>query len=462
MRRLLTPLALLLAAGWACAQPVQAPSPPASGPTAMSPSMTPDGAGVPVVTAASQRVWEQHRASLVQVRTLLRSQDSQSSVGSGFVVTPDGHLMTNYHVVSDHALDPAGHRLVYVTQDGRQGALDLLAVDVVHDLALLKPVQSGALAGRAPVAMRAASEPLARGARIFSLGNPLDVGFAVNEGAFNGLVDRSYLPILFFGGSLSPGMSGGPAVDERGRLVGVNVARRQGGEQVSFLVPAEYAAALLARGRAAAPVRASLEGAIAEQLLAYQSTLVQRFVALPWHTVDAHGVRVPVPDEAFMRCWGEASREPQGSARTLGVEQTHCSMDGGVFVSSRLETGTLAVRHEIYDGSRIGALRFSQRHSASFANESFGNRSRDLTNPQCTERSVRGEGPPLRVVVCMAAYRRLPGLYNVSVLAATLNGAEYGVLGRFDADGVGFPQASQLTSHYLNGFAWTRASPPSN
>ena len=60
---------------------------------------------------------------------------------------------------------------------------------------------------------------LARGARIFSLGNPLDVGFAVTEGGYNGLAERHYLPTLFFGGSLSPGMSGGPALDAQGRLV---------------------------------------------------------------------------------------------------------------------------------------------------------------------------------------------------------------------------------------------------
>src|SRR4029077_3549412 len=103
---------------------------------------------------------------------------------------------------------------------------------------------------------RPANEPLSQGERIYSLGNPLDVGFAVTEGTYNGLVRRSFYPQIFFGGALSGGMSGGPALDEQGRVIGINVARRVDGEQVSFLVPARFAVALLARGRDVAPIRA--------------------------------------------------------------------------------------------------------------------------------------------------------------------------------------------------------------
>ena len=155
--------------------------------------------------------------------------------------------------------------------DGQQGALQLLAFDVLHDLALLKPVDPAPLRGRGAVPFRPADGPGSepeRGARIYSLGNPLDVGFAVTEGAYNGLAERHYLPTLFFGGSLSGGMSGGPALDAQGRLVGVNVAARRDGEQVSFLVPAALAQALLARGRDAAPITQPVHAEIERQLLA--------------------------------------------------------------------------------------------------------------------------------------------------------------------------------------------------
>lgn len=101
-----------------------------------------------------RQAFAQAQASLLQVRTLLRGQDSQASVGSGFLVGEAGHLITNYHVVSRFALRPSQFRLTYVGADGREGALQLLDVDVVHDLALLKVADPSGLAGRRPLAFR--------------------------------------------------------------------------------------------------------------------------------------------------------------------------------------------------------------------------------------------------------------------------------------------------------------------
>lgn len=414
----------------------------------------------PPPSAAGQRVYEGARERLVQVRTLLRGQDSQASVGSGFLVSDDGHLITNYHVVSLAALEPKRHRLVYSTADARQGALELLAVDVVHDLALLKAVDAAPLAGRGALEFRAAARPLARGERIYALGNPLDVGFAVVEGAYNGLVERSFVPTIFFGGSLSAGMSGGPALDAAGRVIGVNVATRRDGEQVSFLVPAAPAQALFERAHAEPPATGSLYPQLAQQLLAHQQLLVDRFVELPWRGF-AHGRhRVPVPQEVFMRCWGSST--PAGS-KGLEFERADCAMDSRVFVSGALTTGHLSVRHEAYDGRQLGRWRFADRYSDSFRNESFGARTPMLTAPMCHEGEVQraaDDAPPLRAVLCLRAYRKLPGLYNMSLLVATLDGAQAGVQGRFDAHGVSHDNALRLAEHYLQGYTWQ--TPPSS
>ena len=407
------------------------------------------------VTGAGQRIYERTRPLLLQVRTLLKTQDSQSSVGSGFVVDNDGHLITNYHVISQYAMQPSRYRLVYASVDGRQGALQLLAFDVVHDLALLKPVDPAPLAGRGAVPLRPEGAVLARGARIFSLGNPLDVGFAVAEGSYNGPVDRSFLETLFFGGSLSPGMSGGPALDEQGRLVGVNVAARRDGEQVSFLVPAAPVRALLARGRGAKPITAPAWPELARQLLLHEARLSERFLALPWRSAGHPRYAIPVPQESFLRCWGRGS--PQ-AVRGLQFERSDCEMDSRIFVNATLLTGYLTVRHEAYDGSKLGPLRFAERYSASFRNEFMGRDDRHRTAPRCVERQVEGSGKagalPLKAVICLRAYKKLDGLHDMAVLVATLDGGQSGVQGRFDAHGVSFASAERLARHYLDGFAW--------
>ena len=438
--------ALALLAATVLTDPAGASPPPASVPLSASlPAASPPAA------AAGERAFAQARARLVQVRTLLKSQDSQSSVGSGFLVSDEGHLISNYHVVSQYALRPGEHRLVYTAADGRQGALQLLAVDVVNDLALLRPVEGDALAGQGQLSFRPAEAPLQRGERIFALGNPLDVGFAVVEGVYNGLVERSFVPTLFFGGSLSSGMSGGPAIDDQGRVIGINVASRRDGEQVSFLVPSAAAQALLARGRAQPPVVRPLHDEMTRQILQHQQALADAFLAQPWRKVSHAGYDIPVPQEVFLRCWGSSS---PGETRGLRFERSDCVTDHRVFVSGSLLTGHLSVRHETYDGRSLGMLRFAQRHAASFANEGFRRPPRHLTPPQCHEGQIERDGLPLRTVLCLWAYRELPGLYDASVLVATLGERDQGAQGRFDVAGVSHENAQRLARHYLVG--WTR------
>ncbi len=430
--------------------PPTLPALPAGGPTAASPEPPP-------LSASGQRIFSGTRAQLLQVRTLLREQDSQASVGSGFIVDPAGLAITNYHVVSQYALQPQRYRLAFTMAEGASGALELLDFDVVHDLALVRLVpQASASAPIKPLDFRPAARALTKGERLFSLGNPLDVGFAVVEGIYNGLVERSYLPQIFFGGALSPGMSGGPAVDEAGRVIGINVATRLDGQQVSFLVPAHFAEALLARGRDAAPIRSTVYPTLTRQLQAHQATLVERFVALPWRSAHHPRYAVPVPSEDFMRCWGDAA---PAEGQSLDFERSDCVMDQRVFVGERLTTGSITVRHEAYGAERLGALRFSRMYSDSFENESFSS-GRSATAPQCKEGFVDRDGLTLRSVVCLSALKRLEGLFDLSVLAATVDQPTEGVLGRLDADGVDFEGAMKLVEHYLRGFAWIHRPAP--
>ena len=409
-------------------------------------------APAPPLSLSARKVYEQARSQLVQIRTVLKGRASQTSVGSGFFVSREGHIVTNFHVVAEAALKPERHDLVYVTADGREAPLQILQLDVLHDLALLK---AGDADGRSfdALAFRTDAQPLSQGERIYSLGNPLDVGFAVTEGTYNGLVKRSFYPQIFFGGALSGGMSGGPALDGQGHVIGINVARRVDGEQVSFLVPASFAATLLARGRDAAPTRAAAYPIVTAQLMQHQAALTERFIKQGWKSATHPRYHVPVPSDEFMRCWGSSDPSRTGG---LDVERSNCVMDTRIFVGD-YNTGAISVRHESYDGTRLGTLRFAARHSQAFRNEDFTRlRSEYQTKPQCHEDFIDRSGLPLRAVVCLRAYKKLPELYDVSVLVATLDQTQAGVQGRFDAQGLSFANAQKLAKHYLEGYGWAR------
>jgi serine protease Do len=412
-------------------------------------------ASAPVSTSA-QRLYEQARHQLVQVRTLLSGQGSQSSVGSGFFVGQDGLIITNYHVVSQVALQPERYRLTYAGADGRQGTLDLLAFDAAHDVAVVRPVELPKPAVQG-LSFRPRNVALGKGETIYSLGNPLDVGFAVVEGTYNGLAERGFYPSIFFSGSLNPGMSGGPALDGQGHVMGVNVATRLDGQQVSFLVPAEFAEDLLVKARTAKPIKQASYPELTRQLLAHQEGLTKRFMAQPWRSAGHARYKIPVPQEVFMRCWG-SSTQPENKG--VEFERSDCSMNQSVFISGGLNTGSLSTRHEIYDGHKLGTLRFARQYSRSFRNEFFGG-GRQRTAAQCSERFIENDGLPMKAVLCLNAYKKLPGLYDMGVLVASVSDDQAGMQGRFDAHGVSFDNAMKLADFYLKGYGWIPSPRPS-
>lgn len=451
MKSCLKPLLGLAWAGLAAIAGAQ-PAPvvqPASQPQVQGQPQQP-----PPVSASARRLYERSKGQLLQIRTLLKTQDSQASVGSGFLVSDDGHIVTNYHVISQFALEPESYRLRYATTDGQSGALELLDFDARRDLALLRAVGDG-LKGRGALAFRTLQQPLAKGERIYSMGNPHDVAFAVVEGNYNGLVDRSFDPLIYYAGGINPGMSGGPVLDEDGLVVGVNVSTMLFSQQVSFLVPGEFAAGLVQRSIDAKPIRAAAWSRLRDQLTKYQDELVTRFLALPWESANHERYRLPVPKQDFMRCWG---RGTPADNKGLDFERSQCRMDHAIFVGGNLQTGWLDMSHEAYDGDKLGALRFARQYSRSFRNERLGGNDKSRTAPYCKEQFVDRDGLPLRAVVCLRAYRKLEGLHDLSILVTTVDASKQGALGRFDARGVSFDNALKLAAHYLEGFAWTNSS----
>lgn len=437
--RLLSLLALLMAAAAGAQTP-----PPAADAAASAPPAP--------ISATASRLFDNSRGQLLQIRTLLAQQDSQSSVGSGFVVSEDGLVVSNFHVVSQAALEPEGYRLRFVAADGRRGSLQLLALDVRHDLSLLRAVGEDGqpLRFARALAFRPAEQPLAKGERIYSMGNPQDVAFAIVEGNYNGLVERRFDPLIYYAGSLNPGMSGGPVLDEQGRVVGVNVSMLLFSQQMSFLIPGGFAEALLQRSREAKPLKGAAWPLLREQLLAYSDELTKRFMSQPWRDAPQARWRLPIPQESFLRCWGNSSAP---DAKGLRFQRTQCRMDHALFLSGRLHTGYLDLQHELYDGDRLGAWRFAQQYSRSFANENLGRTNeKERTAPHCTESFIDAQGLPARAVICLRAYRKMEGVHDVTVLLTAVDQPTQGLLGRFDAYGLGFDNAMKLARHFIQGY----------
>ena len=188
--------------------------------------------------------------------------------------------------------------------------------------------------------------------------------------------------------------------------------------------------------------------------MAHQALLTERFMQQGWRPSMHPRYAVPVPVDRFMRCWGSSQTSESGG---LSHERTDCAMDTRIFVGE-FTTGSLRTSYQSYDGKTLGRLRFARRYGDLFAADSVDLlSSRHQTKPQCKEDYIERSGLPLRAVVCLRAYKKLPGLYDASVLVATVDHPTSGVQGRFDIEGVSYANAMKLTRHYLEAYGWARS-----
>jgi serine protease Do len=403
---------------------------------------------LPPPSPTGQRLFDAARDKLVQIRILTRAGSSQASVGSGFLIAADGTTLTNYHVVSQLVLEPQRFRAEYVRVDGKRGEVALIAFDVIHDLAL---VRLEGISNAAHFSLREEGDPLRQGEKIFSLGNPLDLGFAISEGTYNGLVERRLYEQIHFTGALNPGMSGGPAVDEQGRVIGVNVAGT-GGELANLLVPLTYVRPLLALPR---DLQAD-KTLIASQLQKHQTTMIDALLAKPLPRQALGPAEVAIGDDKLLRCWGNSNAKPDKVYRT---ETINCALRSSLFIDSNFTTGTVRWDHTYRTGEKLGAFRFAtwQQRAAQAANFMGGmleKPTRYLTRPHCHEDFVNGDGIEFRASICVRAHREFDGLFDMNVTATSVDRKTEGLTSSLQATGVTFANGNRLLKAFLGASKW--------
>lgn len=411
-----------------------------------------DPAPLPPPSAAGQRLFDSARDKLVQLRVLTRAGSSQSTVGSGFLIQANGTALTNYHVVSLLVMEPQRYRAEYVRVDGKRGAVKLLGFDVVHDLAL---VQLEGVTQAAHFNLRPENEPLRQGEKIYSLGNPLDLGFAISEGTYNGIVERRLYDTIHFTGALNPGMSGGPGLDEAGRVIGVNVAGT-GGELANLLVPLVYVRALLAAPAAKSPDKT----AVTPQLLQHQDAMMRALMGAPFPTQSLGPATVPVGDEKLLRCWGQSNAKPDKPWRT---ESISCNLQSSLYIEQSFNTGSVRWTHTYRRGDKLGALKFSAWQARTLGNTAAGGEkpTRFLTRAHCNEDFVSlAAGPKrsktvARVSTCVRAHREFEGLFDMSLNLTTVDRDVEGLTSTLELRGISFDNGMRLQQAFVEASGWT-------
>ena len=165
-----------------------------------------------------------------------------SSLGSGVIVSEDGYVLTNHHVID------GADEIRVALRDGRETLAEVIGTDPESDLAVLRIALE-----TLPVITLADSEQVAVGDIVMAIGNPFGVGQTVTMGIISA-TGRSHLGLSAYedfiqtDAAINPGNSGGALIDAEGALVGINTAifSRSGGSQgVGFAIPTLLANAIL-------------------------------------------------------------------------------------------------------------------------------------------------------------------------------------------------------------------------
>jgi len=172
-------------------------------------------------------------------RDLIPRERQERSLGSGVVISPDGYIVTNNHVVDD-ASD-----IKVSLSDKREFTARVVGTDSKTDLAVLKIDQTGLPA----LTLATDSSRVQVGDIVLAIGNPFGVGQTVTMGIVSatgrrGLGIEDYEDFIQTDAAINPGNSGGALVNAEGRLIGISTAilSRSGGNQgIGFAIPANMA-----------------------------------------------------------------------------------------------------------------------------------------------------------------------------------------------------------------------------
>jgi len=168
----------------------------------------------------------------------LRREVAVQSLGSGFIVHPAGYIITNAHVVS------RATKVAVTLSDNSKHPARVISADPDHDLAVLKidPPKGASLPHLPP----GRSDDLMVGETVLAVGNPMGLSHTVTGGIVSAL-DRElefaqgvkYTGLIQTDAPINPGSSGGPLLNVRGELIGINTAIRADAQNIGFAIPVD-------------------------------------------------------------------------------------------------------------------------------------------------------------------------------------------------------------------------------
>ncbi|HMA63636.1 MAG: S1 family peptidase [Fibrobacterota bacterium] len=391
-------------------------------------------------------IFQKSQNCVYQIRVIDISTGKKSSIGSGFAVTENGFLATNYHVVAEYIDEPKRFRLECIGPDGAINDLKLIDLDIVHDLAIVLLTKDSI-----PFLSFKTSVP-SKGTRIYAMGNPMDLGMTIIEGTYNGLIEQSLYEKILFSGSLNPGMSGGPSLDTYGNVIGINVSTT--GNEISFLVPVKYLQKLLDSITIRKPGSTiDFTNRIEQELFDNQEHYMSLLLNTAWKSDTLGKCLIPREIDNIFKSWGETSAD---SEMLYTASYVYSVSNDDIYVSPRLTTGSIGIDYSWYESTKLSPSRFFQLLESHYENASIPNYNaeKELMPPRTHTRFVTISGQTWKTTTCIWKYKKFTRLHDVVMTLALVSQAGSCMMIEMKLLGVSRDKSLAFCNKFMGAIAW--------
>jgi serine protease Do len=405
------------------------------------------GAAATAADTNGETRYERFKPSLFTIEVHSGNEGAKSTVGSGYLVSRDGLVATNYHVVGSYIDEPDRYSIRAISGTTTLPA-SLVSFDLVNDLAILRVPGTSA----PPLALADAPPPL--GSAIVSFGNPEDLGLSLINGVFNGSAAKGVVDRMLVSMPLNSGMSGGPILDGRGQVAGTNVSVMREANSLSFGVPVARLHALLRRpqvGLTRTALLAETDRQLREFEAATSARLIDAFDSARGASPVAIGHAQSRRPPDLFQCW-DGTQEHRNEAVTDSWYR--CDLQFSPTVEGLGTVGDVKMMlqqrrsekssYGFYDAVRALALSWTEVEAVSPTDEV-------RRSPHCVSSRFVLAGTVWKANTCVTGYAKHPGIADYELIAASVSDARDAFLLYLSLDGLRQESFEKITRRVLEG-----------
>jgi serine protease Do len=384
--------------------------------------------------------------AIVKVQVQSRLGKEKIAVGSGSIIREDGLIVTNYHVISSHFSDPANNKIVYsVGKNSEEIVANLEAVDLVNDLALIKPLNK--VEYKDIVELEKGN--LQQGEKIYSLGFPHNWSMTMIEGIFNGYMDKQLTSHYLVSHALSSGMSGGPTFNEEGKLVAINVAATN---KLSILIPATSLSVLLSRYKQEVKAYPSKEQYIPKIDL-IRDNAISRYAdfseelltqIIKSDSLEIGKFKLPLRNKLF-ECWSRREKPESSNLDKVEIKQKEdllqiertCSTQDNIFLQESNTIGQISVNTYYYQNNNSTPFVMWKTLEKKFNVVAIKNENTtDAFKGTCFINNITNSGKKLqKMQICISPLKETNRLWRVQIAQIYQDGFNQAMILDFLFDG---------------------------